>query len=96
MSAMEYSGPERRRRQGEESVRILIVDDEDPRDLIEVSTIRTAPTAIGPAVLGCAHQLSSPPTAGSVGMARRTTVPPSGRDRTSNRAPISSARSRMN
>jgi DNA-binding NarL/FixJ family response regulator len=27
MSAMEYSGPERRRRQGEERVRILIVDD---------------------------------------------------------------------
>ncbi len=31
-----------------------------------------------------------------VGIASRTTVPPSGRDRTSKRAPISSARSRMN
>ena len=74
----------------------VIVDDEDPRDLVERSTIGTAAAAIGPAVISCAHMLSSPPTAGSVGIARRTTVPPSGRDRTSNRAPISSARSRMN
>ena len=49
----------------------------------------------GPAVVHGTHVLSSP-VAGPVGIARRTTVPPSGRDRTSNRAPISSARSRMN
>ena len=66
------------------------------RDLVERSPVRTAASAIRARCSpwhSCAL-LSS--RGGPVGIARRTTVPPSGRDRTSNRAPISSARSRMN
>ena len=46
----------------------VIVDHEDARDLVESSAIRTAPAAIGPAVILCSHLLSSPPAAGSVGI----------------------------
>src|SRR4051794_25642547 len=74
----------------------VIIDDEDPSDFAERAAVRPAASAVGAAVLHGTHVLSSPPVDGPVGIASRTTVPPSGRDRTSNRAPISSARSRMN
>src|SRR6185295_2862176 len=73
----------------------VIVDDEDLRDVVGGAPVRAATSALGPAVFH-RHELFSPPVAGPVGIASRTTVPPSGRDRTSNRAPTSSARSRMN
>ncbi len=68
----------------------VVVDDQDPRSLTDVTAIGAAPTALWSTV---AHErFSSAPT----GMASWTSVPPSGRECTSKRAPISSARSCMN
>ena len=73
----------------------VVVDDEDPRRLAGARRSGPPRRRSGPPysiALICSPLLPS----GAVGIASRTTVPPSGRDRTSNRAPISSARSRMN
>ena len=75
----------------------VVVDDEDPRRSRRASR-RSGPPRRRSGPLYSIALIRSPllPSAGPVGIASRTTVPPSGRDRTSNRAPISSARSRMN
>src|SRR4029077_13654517 len=65
----------------------VVVDDQDS-DLL----FAEPPPPLWAAVLHRTHVVSSAP----LGTAIRTTVPPSGRDRTSNLAPINSARSRMN
>ena len=74
----------------------MVVDDQDPRRLARIAAIRATSSPIRAAVIDVAHSFSFAPDRAFVGIASRTTVPPSARDRTSNRAPISSARSRMN
>src|SRR6266508_59681 len=69
----------------------MVVDDEDLCLLADGPPVGSTPPPLGPAVVHRAHLLSSP-----VGIDSTTTVPPAGRDRTSKRAPISSARSLMN
>src|SRR5262249_3593544 len=68
----------------------VVVDEKDPRLLARAATVGATPTPFRAAVIH-AHLLSS-----RKGIANQTTVPPSGRERTSKRAPKSSARSRMN
>src|SRR5665811_803310 len=67
----------------------VVIDQKDGRFLAGTSRHPSAPLRSG--VIHRTHALSSP-----TGMDSQTTVPPPGRDRTSNLAPMSSARSRMN
>src|ERR1019366_7412323 len=69
----------------------VVVDQEDLGDLPDGSAIGSASSPIGTQVVQCAHSISL-----WSGIANVTMVPPVGREPTSKRAPISSARSRMN
>ncbi len=68
-----------------------VVVDQENRRLLSAAAVWPRPAPLRPGVVDRTHALSSP-----TGIDSQTTVPPPGRDRTSNLAPMSSARSRMN